>query len=186
MDNASDAICVQLFTLGEAKKSAIFIRKPNLIAPNVPSPRDKSSRIRRQTHSLLAVMQSFVLAQQFSDVHARSNVTSELFLGVVTRHSRVRNPTILAIFSSEPVLHDKRFAPIECVRVNLETPLQIVRVHAFGPAISHFLLDCAAGKLHPGFVKESAEFVRPGHPDKDRSRVSHDPETLLAFAQARL
>src|SRR5438067_11991131 len=52
----------------------------------------------------------------------------------MTRHPLVRNPTILAIISSEPVLHDKPFARIECFRVNLETPLQIVGVHALSPS----------------------------------------------------
>src|SRR5207249_9299977 len=85
MDNAPDAIAVQLFPRGEAKKSAIFIRKGNFIAPNVPSPHDKSSRIRRETHPLLTFSQSLLLVYQFRDVHARSNVAGEVFLSVVAR-----------------------------------------------------------------------------------------------------
>jgi hypothetical protein len=78
-------------------------------------------------------------------------------------------------------LHHKRFARIECLCVNLETPLQVVRVYAFGPAVSHFLLQTTARKLQPRFVEEIAEFVHTRHPDKDRRRIRHDPKTRLAF-----
>src|SRR5437588_11327689 len=94
----------------------------------------------------------------------------------------VRNPTIFAIITSHSVLHHKRFARIECLRINLETPSQIVRVYAFGPAISQFLLQATARKLQPRFVKEGAEFIHTRHPDKDRRSIRHDPKTRLAFA----
>src|SRR5438477_10279004 len=100
-------------------------------------------------------------------------------------HTMVRNPAIFAIVTSQPVLHNKRFAGIECLRVNLETPLQIVRMHAFDPSISDFLLQATAGKLEPRLVKKSAEFIQARHPDKHRRRVGHDPETLLASPQGR-
>src|SRR5947208_12259259 len=125
MDNASDAICVQLFPLGEAKKSAIFIRKANFIAPNVPGPHDKSSRIRRETHPLLAFPQSPLLVYQFSDVHARTDVTGEAFLRVIARHTTIRNPAIIAVVTPQPVLHDVRLPGIEGLRVNLEAARQI-------------------------------------------------------------
>src|SRR5438552_12891530 len=127
MDNAPDAIAVQLFPRGEAKKSAIFIRKGNFIAPNVPSPHDKSSRIRRETHPLLTFSQSLLLVYQFRDVHARSNVAGEVFLSVVARHTVIRNPAIFAIVTSQPVLNDERLPGIKCLGVNLETPLEIDR-----------------------------------------------------------
>src|SRR6266480_498474 len=186
MDNATDAISVQLFPRGEAKKSAIFIRKANFIAPNVPSPHDKSSRIRRETHPLLAFPQSLLLVYQFSDVHARTDVASEVFLSVIARHTAIRNPAIFAVVASQAILHDERLPRLECLRVNLETPLQIVRVHAFDPAISHFLLQAASGKVEPRFVKESAEFVQARHPDKDGRRVSYDSETFFAFPKRAL
>src|SRR6266480_5806485 len=97
-------------------------------------------------------------------------------------HTLVRNPAIFAIVTSPSVLHDKRFARIKCLRVNLETSLQIVRVHTLSPTISHFLLQAAAGKLQPGLVKESVTLIHAGHPDKNWGGISHDPETLLAFA----
>src|SRR6266516_5010745 len=141
MDNAPDAISVQLFPRGEPKKIAIFFRKANFIAPNVPSPHDKSSRIRRETHPLLAIPQSLLLVYQFSDVHARTDVASEVLLRVIARHTAIRNPAILAVVTPQPVLHDERLPGIEGLRVNLEAARQIVRMHAFDPAISHFLFQ---------------------------------------------
>ena len=62
--------------------------------------------------------------------------------------------------------------------------LQIVWMHTLSPTISHLLLQGAASKLQPRFVEESAEFIDPGHPDKNWSGVSNYSETLLTFAQA--
>src|SRR5207247_3730635 len=165
MDNAPDAISVQLFPRGEAKKSAIFIRKANFIAPDVPSPHDKASRIRRETHSLLAFPQSLLLVYQFSDVHARTDVASEVFLSVIARHTAIRNPAIFAVVTSQPVLHHEWFPSFKRFDVGFEAALEIVRMHAVGPAISHFLFHRATGKLEPRLVEKSAELVQARHPD---------------------
>src|SRR5205823_12555212 len=101
----------------------------------------------------------------FRSIHARPNVSRKLSVRVIARYPLVRNPTIFAIITSQPVLHHKRFACIECLRVNLETFLQIVWMYAFGPAIAQFLLQATARKLQPRFVKEGVEFVYSGHPD---------------------
>src|SRR5436190_18811239 len=120
MDNAPDAICVQFFPWGEAKRSAISLRQANFIAPNVPTPHDKASRIRRQTHPFLAITQGLLLVYKFGDVHTRTNVASEVFLRVVARHTVIRNPTIFAIATSQPVLHRKPLPGIECLDVCFE------------------------------------------------------------------
>jgi hypothetical protein len=62
-------------------------------------------------------------------------------------HALIRNPAILAIVSPKPVFHNKWLPGIECFGVNLEALLQIVRVHAFSPAVSKLLFDAAASKL---------------------------------------
>src|SRR5438128_627868 len=82
-----------------------------------------------------------------------------------------------------------RFTPrhllpgIKCLGVNLETPLEIVRMHAFGPAISHFLFYRATSKFQPWFVEEGAELVQARHPDQHRRRVGHGTKTNLALQQ---
>ena len=83
----------------------------------------------------------------------------------------------------QPVLHDVRLPGIEGLRVNLEAARQIVRMHAFDPAISHFLLQAAAGKLEPGFVEKSAELVQARHPDQHRRGVGHGTKTSLTLQQ---
>src|SRR6266545_967467 len=100
-------------------------------------------------------------------------------------HTLVRKPTILAIISSQSVLHDKRLSRIECLRIYLEAPLQIVWMHTFSPPLPHLLLQATPAKLEPGFVKERAEFVHARHPNKNGCCIGHDSETLLAFSQAR-
>src|SRR4029453_15705183 len=89
----------------------------------------------------------------------------------------------LAIITPQPVLHHKRFARVEGLRVNLETFLQIILVYAFGPAVTHFALQATAGKPQPGLVKKSEEAVPPRTPDKPPRRNRNDPKTRLAFAQ---
>src|SRR4029453_17140631 len=96
-------------------------------------------------------------------------------------HALIRNPTILAIVSPEAVSHNEWLPRIECLRVNLEALIQIVRVYAFSPPVSKLLLHGAAGKLQPGLVEEGAELVDAGHPDEDGRSIRHDPETRLAF-----
>src|SRR5438552_1654995 len=88
--------------------------------------------------------------------------------------------------TSQPVSHDERLPGVKRFSVGFEAALKIVRMHALGPAISHFLLNRAAGKLEPGLVEESAEFVQARHPDKDGRRVSYHAETLFALAQLSL
>src|SRR5206468_5824997 len=70
--------------------------------------------------------------------------------------------------------------------VGFEAALEIVRMHAVGPAISHFLFHRATGKLEPRLVEKSAELVQARHPDQDGRRVSYDSETFFALAQRNL
>src|SRR5947209_278496 len=98
------------------------------------------------------------------------------------RDACIRNPTIFTIVTSQPVLHDERLSRLKSFGVNLETALQIVRMHALSPAVPHFLMQTSAGKLQPRLVKESAKFVDGGHPDKNWCGIGHNSETLLAFA----
>ena len=63
------------------------------------------------------------------------------------------------------------------------TPLEIVRVHTLSPAISHFLLQAATGKLQPGLVKESAELIHAGHPNENRGCVGYRAETRFTLTQ---
>src|SRR5262249_62219114 len=100
-----------------------------------------------------------LLAALFSDFHARNCVASECLLRLLEGHSLLRTPTIVSIVTFQTVLHYKCFSRIKCLRVNRETSLHRIRVHAFSPAVSQFLVQGAASKLKPRPVKESAELV---------------------------
>jgi hypothetical protein len=107
-------------------------------------------------------------------------------LRIIAWDALVRDPAILAIVSSQPVLHHEWLPRIECAGVKLEATLQVIRMHAFSPAISKLLFRAAASKIQPWLVKESAELVGAGHPDKNGRGIRHDPKPRLAFVQLRL
>src|SRR5262245_28935186 len=142
--------------------------------------------LRRENDSLLEFPQSLFLLNQFSDVHARTNVARKPSLRVITRHTLIGNPAMLSIVSSQPVLHHEWLSRIERAGVNLQALLQVVSMHAFTPAISKILFHTAAGKIQPWLVKESAELVGAGHPDQNRRGIRHDTKPRLAFVQLRL
>src|SRR5215831_20874073 len=98
----------------------------------------------------------------------------------MARHALIRNPAIFAVISSEPVLHDKRFARVVCCVVRVEA-LQIVWMHTLSPAMSDLLLQGSASKLQPRFVEESAEFIRPGHPDHHGRSIGHVTKSRFAL-----
>src|SRR4029450_4163597 len=98
----------------------------------------------------------------------------------MTCHPLIRKPAILAIVSPEPVLHNEWLPRIECLGVNLEALLEIVRVHASPPAVSKPLAHAAASKIQPWLVKERAEVGGASHPDKTGRGIRHDPEPRLA------
>jgi hypothetical protein len=59
-------------------------------------------------------------------------------------------------------------------------------MHAFRPAVSHFLVEGAARKVEPGLIEKVAELVRSRHPDEDRRRIGDGAETGLALPQTIL
>src|SRR5215510_11319066 len=119
---------------------------PDLIRCQVPFPNSQVNRLRCEAHTLLTLPQRLVLGHQLCNVHARSDVTGEIPSRVIPRHALVRDPAILAVVTSEPVLHDERLPSIERFRVRLQTSLHVVWMDALSPAISDLLLNVTAGK----------------------------------------
>src|SRR5438094_6030039 len=119
----------------QSQENTACFRAPELIFADVPLPQSEFGRGHRQTHPFLAFAQSLLLAYRFGDVHTRSNVTSKIFFGVVTRHAVILEPAILAIVTSEAVLHDKRRPCVEGREVILKSSLQMILMHALGAAI---------------------------------------------------
>src|SRR3954463_13088314 len=57
-------------------------------------------------------------------------------------------------------------------------------MHPRCPTVAQFLLDAAAGKFQPAFVKERCKLVGTQHANHRGCRVGDASETLLAFAQS--
>src|SRR5215470_14322099 len=165
----------------QSHKSTARFRTPELIFAEVPLPQSEIGRIHRQTYPLLAFAQSLFLGYRFGDVHTRSDIAREVFLGVVTRHALIGNPAVFAIVTAQPVLHHERLPGVKGFGVSLKASLQIVRMHAFRPAVSHFLFQRAAGKLEPGLVEEDAELVHTRHPNKDRGSIGNNAKTRFTL-----
>src|SRR4029077_8980638 len=129
------------------KQIARAVRHPKFVGGGIHLPHPEMSCFGRENNSFLEFVQSLFLFHYFCDVPAGADVAGEPSLRVMACHALIRNPAILAIISSQPVLHNKWLPRIECLDVDLEALLQIVRVHAFSPAVSELLFDAAASKL---------------------------------------
>ena len=72
-------------------------------------------------------------------------------------------------------------APVEVVEVELDAALEVVGVHAFGPAVAHLLLERAPGEREPGLVEVVALRVEAGAPDHDRRVL--DQQAVFRWSQ---
>src|SRR4051794_7605951 len=70
---------------------------------------------------------------------------------------------------------------VEACGVDLQTAVEVVRMHVLDPSVPCLLLQRSTDKLQPSLVEVEAELVSAGHPDEHRGCVSNDAKTLLAF-----
>ena len=66
-------------------------------------------------------------------------------------------------------------SPVKVIQVVRHAPIEIVRVHAFGPAVALLLFDGAAGEGEPRFVEVVALGIESGAPDHDRRMLYQEP-----------
>ena len=64
--------------------------------------------------------------------------------------------------------------------------MQVVRVHAFRPAVADLVLQTASPELQPRLVEEVAALVGARAPHHHGSGVGHHPEAFLALTQRAL
>src|SRR6267142_6816725 len=86
----------------------------------------------------------------------------------------------------EPVFHLEGNAFIKSGKINVQTMSEIVGMNAFGPTVSQFLFQSAAGKFQPAAIEVSAEFFGAGHPNQDRRGIGHFAKTPLAFPEGHV
>src|ERR1700746_441720 len=80
-----------------------------------------------------------VLGQlSIGDVHARSDVASKTAACIESRHTDVKDPTVLSIMAPDAILHLKRLPLIKGQRIGFQAALQIFIVYSCGPAVSQF------------------------------------------------
>src|SRR6266536_3820895 len=81
IDNTSDTLCGELLRLRKAKKSPIFFRKPDFIAPNVPGPHDKPCCLGGQIYTLFAFAQGgFASLQLPRELRRMKHIVAEFIV----------------------------------------------------------------------------------------------------------
>ena len=120
------------------------------------------------------------------DVDARADVAREAAVGLPARRAAIEHPAVLAVGASQAVLHLEGPALGEGRHVRIDARLEVLEVHALGPAHAPLLLERAARELEPGLVEERAERVRARHPEQHGRDVGHDAEARLGLARAAL
>ena len=89
-----------LVLLRELKQLTHFAGHPDSIPADVEFPHTELPRFGRKCDAFLKFAQSLFFPKQFRDVDARTDVTKEILLRVITRHSAVGNPAVFAIVAS--------------------------------------------------------------------------------------
>src|SRR5215472_8613843 len=83
----------------------------------------------------------------FGDVNARAYVASELAIFVKPWHPVVKNPAILPIMPTQPILHPEFLALIKRLCVGGHAPGQVFRVDSLGPPVSKLLFHRSAREI---------------------------------------
>src|SRR5262249_21025005 len=160
-----------------AQNGSPRVRSPDFVCSKVPFPNSKVNCGRCQSHALLTLSQRLIFGDQLGDVYTRSDITGECSLRVITWDAVVRYPAIIAIGSSQPVLHNEKLPHVERVGINVHAFFQVIFMHAFSPAVSKLLFHSASCKLQPRLVKKCAKLVYASHPDENGRSIRHDSKT---------
>src|SRR5262249_43305868 len=129
---------------------------------------------------LLALARFNLLA--LGDVYARADAAEKVAVGRESRDAMIQYPAVLAVITPQTILHLKRLPRIAGRVIGFQAAVVIFLVNPFRPAVAQFHFHSASCEFEPRFVEESAEFVRPGHPDHDRSSVRQNTKLFLARA----
>ena len=125
-------------------------------------------------------------ALQIRDVNVGAYITSEYTSGREARDPTAQDQPVLSIPTAQPALQLEVPAGVERRAEYFIAALEVIGMHAGGPAVSQFLLRCAAGKVQPSLIDKREELVRTCDPDHYRRCVGHLPEAFFAFPQRGL
>src|SRR4030095_3498007 len=109
-------------------------------------------------------------------------VPDERAVSLEARHAIIKDPTIFTVRPPQAVFHRKLPPRIKGLMVDLNTPVQILRVNSLCPAGAELLLQRPSCKIEPAFVEKRTELVGARHPDHHGRRISHGTEAIFALA----
>ena len=115
------------------------------------------------------------------DVQAGADVAQEHAVIAVARDPGIENPAINAVMTAQPVVEAERCVGTEAGFIDAQAALEVVGVHALGPARSHFLAQRATAKREPGIAEPFRLPLGAGHPDQDRRRLRARLGTALGL-----
>jgi len=114
------------------------------------------------------------------DIDAAADETREGSAIVGEWNTAIEDPAVGPVVAPQAVLHFERFTAPEVIEVIRHAAIEIVRVHALGPAFTHLLLERAAGEREPGLVEIVAVRVQAGAPDHDRRMLHEQAQAVLS------
>src|SRR5215467_13290666 len=120
------------------------------------------------------------------DINTNPDVTCKQPILIESWYADVKNPAILSVVMTQPILHFELLSPIKRLHVDVKATLQVVCVYTFRPTISKLFFHGSPSEIQPRLVEVGAEFVRPRHPDQHRRGVRDQPEALFAFLKSFL
>ena len=112
------------------------------------------------------------------DVETRPDVAEERAVGGEPGHAGIEHPSVFAIRPLQAVLHPEGLSAGPCGGVGCQTALQVVRVHAFRPAVADLVLQAASPELQPRLVEEVAALGRGPRATPSRAPCQPSPGSV--------
>src|SRR5690349_1042402 len=109
-------------------------------------------------------MQLLFFFQNVTYVDTGADVANKFAPPAITRHTFIAHIPILAVTTTQTVLHGEWLPRIKCADVGCQTLLEIVRMDTFAPAVAQLFFYLSSPKFEPRPIEEGAELIWPGHP----------------------
>src|ERR1043166_10340229 len=93
---------------------------------------------------LLQREHALLLTFAIGEVQAGTDRTRKRPSLVKARNTDIEDPSVIPVRPSEPVFHLKPAAGVEGLLIRRNTPIEVLRVHVFSPAIAELLFESSA------------------------------------------
>src|SRR5215469_2925686 len=95
-----------------------------------------------------------------ANINTNPDITCKRPVLIRSWHADVKNPAILSVVVTQPILHFELLSPVKRLRIDVEAPLQVVRVNSFRPTVSKLLFEGSSGEIQPRLVEVVAKLIR--------------------------